>query len=270
MKLPLYQVDAFASGVFTGNPAAVVPLEVWPDDRTLQQIAEENNLSETAFFAPCEATGAGGDYRLRWFTPLVEVDLCGHATLAAAHVLFTHREPGRTEVVFVSRGGRLSVCQDGDLLRMTFPRRPGAPCDPPPGLVDSLGGSGARPRAALRAARDVLLAYDREEDVRALAPTFDRLAALDVRAVIVTAPGRNVDFVSRFFAPSVGIAEDPVTGSAHTTLVPYWAERLDKAHLHALQVSRRGGELFCEDQPATATVQLAGRAVPYLSGTIEI
>jgi predicted PhzF superfamily epimerase YddE/YHI9 len=255
MKLPLYQIDAFASEVFRGNPAAVCPVETWPEDRVLQAIAAENNLSETAFFLR-----EGERYHLRWFTPALEVDLCGHATLAAAYVIFEYLEPGRTRVEFRTRGGPLVVAREGERLAMDFPSRPAAPCEAPEAL---LAGLGHAPRALLRA-RDYLAVFETEEAVRELAPRMDLLARVDW--VIVTAPGRDCDFVSRFFAPGGGIPEDPVTGSAHCTLIPYWSQRLGKRALYARQVSARGGELWCEDQGDR--VHIAGHAVRYMEGTI--
>jgi PhzF family phenazine biosynthesis protein len=260
MKLPLYQVDAFASRLFSGNPAAVVPLERWLDDRTLQSIAAENNLSETAFLV-----GGKGSYHIRWMTPEDEVDLCGHATLASAWVVFNEIERGRTEVDFRSQSGPLRVTADGGRLALDFPSRPPEPADDSlAGLAEALG---ARPRAAL-ASRDFLAVYGHEDEVRALEPDMAKVAVLDRMAVIATAPGRDCDFVSRFFVPSLGIPEDPVTGSAHCTLVPYWSKRLGKTSLFARQVSARGGELWCEDRGERVTI--AGRCVKYLEGAIEL
>lgn len=266
MKLPIYQIDAFASAVFTGNPAAVCPLERWLPDATMQAIAAENNLAETAFFVPrADGPGADGrDYDLRWFTPEAEVDLCGHATLASGHVVFTTLEPGRGSVTFHSKSGPLIVRREGELLAMDFPSWPGVRCDPPPGLAEALG----RSPAEVWKARDVMAVFDSEHAVRNLSPSFDRIRALKVFGVIATAPGSEVDFVSRFFAPLMGIPEDPVTGSAHCTLVPYWAKRLGKSRLAARQVSARGGELICEDRGER--VAIAGRAIQYLEGRIEI
>ena len=257
MKLPLYQVDAFASGVFSGNPAAVVPLERWLDDATLQKIAAENNLSETAFFV-----GGSGEYHIRWMTPSSEVDLCGHATLASAWVIFHRLDPKRTEVAFRSKGGPLRVTTDGDRLALDFPSRPAVPAD---GSLASVAGALGRQPLAVLAARDYLAVYESEHDVRCLQPDMAKIAALDRMAVIATAPGRDCDFVSRFFAPGVGVPEDPVTGSAHCTLVPYWSKRLGKKSLHALQVSERLGELHCEDRGDR--VKIAGRAALYLEGS---
>jgi len=259
MRIPLYQVDAFTSRLFGGNPAAVCPLEAWLEDRTLQSIAAENNVSETAFFV-----GGNGRYDLRWFTPAVEVDLCGHATLASAFVIFTRLEPSLEAVSFRSKGGELRVTRGGDLLTLDFPARAPSRCEAPEAVARAL----RTPPREVWAARDYMAVYASEDDVRALEPDMDRVAALDRFAVIVTAPGRSSDFVSRFFAPSQGVPEDPVTGSAHCTLVPYWAKRLGKPRLHALQVSRRGGELFCEDRGDR--VAIGGRAVQFLEGTIDL
>ena len=259
MKLSLYQVDAFTSRVFGGNPAAVVPLSSWLDDATLQAIAAENNLSETAFFV-----GGSGRYAIRWLTPQTEVDLCGHATLASAFVIFTRLEPGTDAVEFSSKGGTLRVTRAGDLLALDFPSRPARPVDLAGALQAALG---ARPKEVW-AARDLMAVYETEDEVRELKPDLPLLSAFDSFAVLVTAPGREADFVSRFFAPRQGVPEDPVTGSAHCTLVPYWAKRLGKSTLYARQVSARGGELFCEDKGDR--VSIAGRAVMYLEGTVEI
>jgi predicted PhzF superfamily epimerase YddE/YHI9 len=259
MELRIFQVDAFASRVFVGNPAAVMPLEAWLDDATLQSIAVENNLSETAFLVR-----HGPDYDLRWFTPGFEIDLCGHATLASAFIVFTQLEPLREAVTFHTRSGPLVVTRDGDRLVMDFPSRPPVACDTPEGLVRGLGRA---PLQTLRS-RDLLAVFEREEDVLALRPDMQAIEALGVVGVIATAPGRDVDFVSRFFAPGAGVPEDPVTGSAHCTLVPYWSQRLGKPKLHARQVSARGGELFCEDRGARVT--LAGHAVLFLEGVVRL
>lgn len=259
MRIPIHQVDAFTSQVFRGNPAAICPLESWLDDATLQSIAAENNLSETAFLV-----GGNGEYQIRWMTPAQEVDLCGHATLASAFVLFGDAEKGRDELVFRSKSGELRVRRESDLLTLDFPSRPPQPA---PASAELLEGLGRAPREVW-AARDYLAVFESEEEVRALTPDFQRLGQVDRFAIIVTAPGTGVDFVSRFFAPGRGIDEDPVTGSAHCTLVPFWARRLGKKRLHALQVSPRGGELFCEDRGDR--VAISGRAVRYLQGTIEL
>ncbi len=259
MRIPIFHVDAFTSQVFRGNPAAVCPLESWLDDATLQSIAAENNLSETAFLV-----GGNGAYEIRWMTPAAEVDLCGHATLASAFVLFAEGEKGREEVVFRSKSGELKVRRQGDLLALDFPSRPPQPMTASEDLLEGLG----RAPREVWGARDYLAVFETEDEVRRLAPDFSRLARVDRMAVIVTAPGTRVDFVSRFFAPGVGIPEDPVTGSSHCTLVPFWSRRTGKKTLHALQVSPRGGELFCEDRGDR--VAIAGRAVRYLQGTIEV
>jgi len=259
MRIPITHVDAFASQVFRGNPAAICPLESWLDDATLQAIAAENNLSETAFLV-----GGDGAYEIRWMTPKQEVDLCGHATLASAFVLFGEGEKGRDEVVFRSKSGELRVKRDGDLLTMDFPARPPQPVTASEDLLEGLG----HPPREVWGARDYLAVYEHEDEVRALSPDFGRLSRVDRFAVIVTAPGTRSDFVSRFFAPSKGIPEDPVTGSAHCTLVPFWSRRLGKKSLHALQVSARGGELFCEDRGDR--VAISGRAVRYMQGAIEV
>ena len=262
MQLPLHQVDAFADAVFAGNPAAVVPLERWLPDTLMQAIAAENNLAETAFTVP-----AGDAWELRWFTPAVEVDLCGHATLAAAWVLANRVAPGRPIYRFLTRrAGELTVDVEGDLLTLDFPARPAAPATPHPGLATALG---AVPRAVLRAGANLLTVFDRAEEVLALAPRFADLPGPEGLSVIATAPGRDgVDFVSRYFAPALGIDEDPVTGSAHCTLVPYWAARLGRDRLEARQVSRRGGALSC--RLAGDRVRMTGRVAPYLEGRITV
>jgi predicted PhzF superfamily epimerase YddE/YHI9 len=260
MRLPIYQVDAFTDSLFGGNPAAVCPLEAWLPDAAMQAIAAENNLSETAFFVR-----DGGDYALRWFTPTVEVDLCGHATLAAGHVVFHYLEPqGETVSFHTLKAGTLIVTRRADTLVMDFPARPASLAPPPPGLFAALGGA---PREVLRA-RDHLIVYDTAAEIVALNPDLAALAKVDCWAAIVTAPGESgVDFVSRFFAPAQGVPEDPVTGSAHCTLVPYWAKRLGKMQLEARQLSRRGGALYCALQGDR--VNIGGRAVVYLDGQIE-
>jgi PhzF family phenazine biosynthesis protein len=263
MKLQLFQVDAFTSRVLGGNPAGVIPLEQWLPDETLQAIAAENFLPETSYIIPA-APGESIDYHLRWFTPEIEMDLCGHATLAAAHVLMRHQGYEKKLVRFGSQSGPLSVERDGDRLVLDFPSRTPEPREVSAAFTEALG---ARPKE-LHLARDWLAVYDTEEEVRALRPDFAKVAALGAFAVIVTAPGKNSDFVSRFFAPGAGVPEDPVTGSAHCTLIPYWSRRLGKKSLHALQVSKRGGELWCED--AGERVKIGGHAVTYLEGTIRI
>jgi predicted PhzF superfamily epimerase YddE/YHI9 len=259
MRIPYYQVDAFSARAFGGNPAGVCVLEQWPDAGLMQRIADENNLAETAFIV-----GGAGEYALRWFTPTVEVDLCGHATLGSAFVVFEHLEPGRAEVRFQTASGILTVRRAGELLELDFPARPGRPCAPPEALLHGLG---AAPREVFRA-RDFMAVYESEEQVRSLRPAMDLLRQVDCLGVIATAAGNDADFVSRFFAPGAGIDEDPVTGSAHCTLVPYWSARLGKRRLHARQISRRGGELWCEDRHER--VGIAGQAALYLTGTIHV
>ena len=261
MKIPLYQLDAFADRLFAGNPAAVCPLERWLPDETLHDIAAENNLSETAFLV-----SKGPDHELRWFTPRVEVDLCGHATLAAAEVVFRWLRPGSTSARFdTRRAGVLGVTKRDGLLVLDFPARPPKPADPPPGLIDALGG---KPSTVLASERDHMVVYGSEAEVAALAPRMAPLAALGPVGVIATARGKSCDFVSRFFAPGVGIDEDPVTGSAHCVLTPYWARVLGKSTLDARQISARGGVLRCTSRGER--VDIAGKVVPYLEGTITV
>ncbi|MEJ2082345.1 MAG: PhzF family phenazine biosynthesis protein [Acidobacteriota bacterium] len=259
MRLPIYQVDAFADEVFHGNPAAVVLLDRELPAATLQGIAAENNLSETAF-----VQAANDRFNLRWFTPTTEVDLCGHATLATAHVLF---ELGKVEggrVRFATASGELAVMKSSEGYTLDFPSRPPDLVDVSDELIAALG---KEPRETLLA-RDLLAVFDTEDEVRTLEPKMEGIAALDIFAIIVTAPGHEVDFVSRFFAPAHGVPEDPVTGSAHCTLTPYWAERLGKTKLRARQLSRRGGELICEQRGQR--VFITGQAVGYLEGMIDI
>jgi PhzF family phenazine biosynthesis protein len=259
MDIKFYHIDAFTGRIFSGNPAGVCFLNAWVDDHVLQSIAAENNLPETAFLVQ-----SGNHYELRWFTPRVEIDLCGHATLASAFAVFEYVNPDARRVDFLTKSGRLSVKRQGDLLMMDFPTRRPVPCQPPEQIDEILG---IPPSRTLRA-RDLLVVYEEEEQVRRLKPDMAGVAALDCFAVIVTAPGENCDFVSRFFAPGAGIPEDPVTGSAHCTLIPYWSSRLGKKELHALQLSERGGGLFCADRGER--VAIGGRAVTYLSGTIRM
>jgi PhzF family phenazine biosynthesis protein len=259
MNLPLYQVDAFTSRAFRGNPAAVVLLESWLPDSTLSAIAAENNLAETAFVVP-----HGEVMPLRWFTPTVEVDLCGHATLATAYVLFRHTFPAASRLTFGTRSGELVVARDGEMLSMEFPCRPGKPLEVSDSLVAALG---MRPRQAYLA-RDILAVFESESEVSEYIPNFDRIAALDAFALIISSPGESVDYVYRFFAPRQGIPEDPVTGSANCTLVPYWAGRLGKNELVAKQLSARGGDLRCT--LAGDRVLIAGHAVEYLRGEITV
>jgi PhzF family phenazine biosynthesis protein len=261
MKIPIYQVDAFTSEVFLGNPAAVCILESWIDDNMLQSIAAENNLSETAFLVRND-----DGFDLRWFTPTTEVALCGHATLASAFVLFTCQDWAEEEIRFRTRkSGQLVVGKRNGLLEMDFPSRPVHSMNPPSGLKEALGVS---PLAILGSAEDLLMVVDSERAVRELKPDFSALERLECRGTIVTSRGTQSDFVSRCFAPRFGVPEDPVTGSAHCVLVPYWSRELHKKNLHAFQVSKRGGELFCVD--AGDRVKISGRAVLYLEGVVTI
>ncbi len=260
--LTIYQVDAFTSEVFKGNPAAVVPLTQWLSDDVLQNIAAENNLSETAFFALDE----NGDLLLRWFTPTSEVELCGHATLATAHVLFEEMGFADDEITFQTRfKGPLKVSRDDAGYRMEFPNLKPQPMGEVPELVKA--GLGVDVSDIL-ASDDYLVVLPTEADVLAIEPDFPTLAKLDRRGVIVTAPGNEVDFVSRYFVPSLGIDEDPVTGSAHCISAPYWAEKLGKQTLAAQQVSQRKGDLICEVNDETVT--LKGNAVLYMKGSILV
>jgi len=261
MKIPFYQVDAFSSKIFGGNPAAVCLFDSWPDDKTLQSIAAENNLSETAFLVH----ESKGKYDLRWFTPLVEIDLCGHATLASAFVIFSFIDTSLSSVDFQTASGLLSVVKAGELLSMDFPARKPEPTEQSPIISQALG---AEPLGVLKS-RDLLVVFDDESTIRNMNPDFDKLKQIrDAFAVIVTARGEKSDFVSRFFAPNAGIPEDPVTGSAHCTLIPYWADRLKKNQLHAFQLSKRGGELFCES--AGDRVRISGNAVLYAKGDLYL
>ncbi len=259
MKIRQFQVDAFAHRLFEGNPAAVCPLDDWLPDHVLQSIAAENNLSETAFFVRREL-----GFALRWFTPVAEVDFCGHATLASAHVLFDALGHTETAVVFETRSGTLTVEREGDLYAMNFPAQPPRSCALPEALVAGLG---ATPSQVL-AADDYLAVFDSEAQVRSLEPDFPKLRRLDLRGVIATAPGDEFDFVSRFFAPRFGIDEDPVTGSAHCVLAPYWSGRLGKNRLRARQISKRGGGVICD--MSGDRVILRGGAVTFMTGEIVL
>jgi predicted PhzF superfamily epimerase YddE/YHI9 len=265
MELPIYQLDAFTSHVFRGNPASVVPLDRWLPDDVLQSIAMENNQAETAFFV-ARGSGTGtGDFHLRWFTPALEMDLCGHATLAAAHVIWSRAGWKSDRITFDSRSGVLNVHRRDARLVLDFPSRPGKPVEITPAVVAALGG---RRPAALYQARDLMCVFDNKRDVHELVPDFAVMMKLDALGVIATAPGAGHDFVSRFFAPRAGVNEDPVTGSAHCTLVPYWASKLGKAHVTGHQVSRRGGELFCE--LSGDRVLIGGACVEYMHGKINV
>lgn len=259
MQLRIYQVDAFTNKIFSGNPAAVCPLQYWLEENTLQAIAAENNLSETAFFV-----NRGEFFQLRWFTPQTEVNLCGHATLASAFVIMNLMDTSQEKVVFGTPSGELTVKKDGELYSMDFPSHVPEKCDPPENLLRAVD---IIPLEVL-ASNYYLLVYKSQADVKQLKPSMSLLKELDRFGVIATAPGDTVDFVSRFFAPSVGIPEDPVTGSAHCTLIPYWAKKLNKQQLHAFQISDRGGEIFGQNNGDRVTI--SGQAVKYMEGTIDI
>lgn len=259
MKIPYFHVDAFAEEPFGGNPAGVCLLDRWLPDELMKRIAMENRHSETAFVV--EENGA---LHLRWFTPVEEVQLCGHATLATAHVFFAKRGSSANPLRFETASGPLTVSREGSLLVLDLPSLPTKPCEVPAALVRALG----RPPVAARRARSYLAVLASEDEVRELQPDLDAVEELDAAGLIVTAPGRAVDFVSRYFAPRLGVPEDPVTGSAHCALVPYWAERLGRTHFEARQLSARGGALRCELRGDR--VRIGGQAVSYLDGVIEI
>ena len=260
MEIPIFQVDAFTGKIFGGNPAAVCPLKKWLDNSLMQSIALENNLSETAFFVRKES-----GYRIRWFTPVAEVDLCGHATLATAFVIFNYIDTSVKEVSFDSNSGLLKVTHSDDgLLSMDFPSLAPTPCKPPEALFKGLG---KEPSETL-CSEDYMAVFSEPDDVVGLKPDMMTLSKLDLRGVIITKKGKNVDFISRFFAPKYGIPEDPVTGSAHSTLIPYWAKNLGKSKLHAQQLSKRGGELFCKDMKER--IKISGNAVLYFKGSIYL
>jgi PhzF family phenazine biosynthesis protein len=259
MELSIYQVDAFTDRLFAGNPAAVCPLDAWLPDAAMQAIAAENNVSETAFFVP-----RGEDYDLRWFTPTVETDLCGHATQASGFIVMNRLAPQRSSVRFHTRSGPLTVTRQGDMFAIDLPAQPPESCTMPPRFIAALG----RKPAQILGAVKYLAIYDSAAEVAALTPDTAAMMDIDRDGVIVSAPGSDCDFASRYFAPHAGIPEDPVTGSAHCTLVPYWAGRLGKTALHARQISRRGGELFCELKGDR--VVIAGRAALYLEGRIRV
>ncbi len=259
--IAIYQADAFTNQLFGGNPAAVCPLESWLPDETMQKIALENNLAETAFFVP-----KGDGFMLRWFTPELEIDLCGHATLASAHILFTELGFAGEEIRFKTKvAGTLTVSKKDGLYTLDFPSRPPQPCKTPDILLEALGGAAP---ISIQKARDYFVVYEKEEDIINLKPDFFLLGKIDVIGIIVTAPGKEVDFVSRFFAPSCSVPEDPVTGSAHCTLIPYWAKRLGKNSMRAYQLSARKGEIWCEQKGER--VLISGKAVTYLRGEIVV
>ena len=259
MKLPIYQIDAFAREPFTGNPAAVFPLQSWLPDEVMQAIAEENNLSETAFFVATDK-----EFHIRWFTPVAEVDLCGHATLASAYVIYNYLGFTEERVNFESKSGLLSVEKKDDLLIMDFPSQPPVQCSMPEEIVRAFKVKATE----CQKAEDYIVVFDHEDDVALAEPDFSELLKLDLRGVAITAKSNDCDFVARFFGPKLGIDEDPVTGSAYTQLVPYWSKLLGVNKLHARQLSKRGGELLCE--VVDDRVKIAGCAVKYLAGEIEI
>ena len=259
MEIPFYQVDSFTDQLFGGNPAGVCQLKEWLPDYHMQKIAAENNLSETAFFVP-ENDG----YRIRWFTPQVEVDLCGHATLASGHVLFNHLYHPGDLIRLKSKSGLLMVKRDQDFLTLDFPATDFDRIEPPKRLIAALGND---PLEVYRS-KDYLVLFSSEKDIVTLQPDFQELSKLNIRGIIVTATGNDTDFVSRFFAPALGINEDPVTGSAHTMLAPFWSEKLNKNELTALQLSERKGRLIC--RYLGDRVEIKGKAVTYMSGTIYL
>lgn len=258
-SIPYYHVDAFTQHLFAGNPAGVGLLDQWLPDPLLQAIAAEHNLAETAFLV-----ADGPDFALRWFTPTQEVDLCGHATLASAHVLFELRAHTQPSIQFKTKSGVLTVTRDGERLVLDFPSRPPQPCATPAALLSGL----RRPPLEVLRARDYFAVYASEKEIAELQPDFAALTVLDSLGLIVTAPGNECDFVSRFFAPGAGIPEDPVTGSAHCTLIPYWSARLGKKNLQARQISARGGKLWCQWE--NDRVKIGGYAVTYSCGTIQL
>jgi predicted PhzF superfamily epimerase YddE/YHI9 len=259
MTIPYYQVDAFTDRVFSGNPAGVCLLEVWLPDTTLQAIARENNLSETAF-----VVRRGEEFDLRWFTPTVEIDLCGHATLAPAFVIFSELAHATPEIRFHTKSGVLGAARDGETIVLDFPAMHAVRSEVPAALASGLGWI---PREVWKT-RDYLAVFESAEEILSLQPDMAQLATLDCLGIIVTAPGKDCDFVSRFFAPGAGIPEDPVTGSSHSTLVPYWSVRLGRQRLHARQLSVRGGELWCEERGDR--VGIGGRCALYSRAQIEL
>ncbi|MET0461792.1 MAG: PhzF family phenazine biosynthesis protein [Chitinophagaceae bacterium] len=258
MRLTLYQIDAFADKLFTGNPAAVIPLTTWIRDGLMQQLAMENNLAETVFFVQ-----KGDDFEIRWFTPEKEINLCGHATLASAFVLFTQLGYNKPSITFHSQSGPLTITREGDRILMDFPSwRPERTDDYPSQLQEALG---VNEIVGVYKSRDLLIELNKEEDVAKADPDFTLLKKLGYK-VIITAPGKEVDFVSRFFAPTYGVDEDPVTGSAHSQLIPFWSEKLNKHAMVARQLSKRGGQLWVEQKGDR--VQMGGQCVFYMKGEI--
>jgi PhzF family phenazine biosynthesis protein len=264
MKLTVYQIDAFTDKLFGGNPAAVIPLEQWIDDGLMQQLALENNLSETVFFVP--SANPAADFDIRWFTPAVEINLCGHATLASAYVLFNMVGFKKQELRFSSKSGVLTIKKTDDLFTMDFPSwKPERLNDYDAVLMEILGNVEI---VGVYKYRDILIELEDEVAVKNCQPDFTLMKKYFDK-MIITAPGKKVDFVSRFFAPGAGINEDPVTGSAHSQLIPFWSEKLAKRKLHALQLSERGGELWCE-QLNDERVSMSGKCMYYMKGEISL
>lgn len=260
MKLKLYQVDAFAKEPFSGNPAAVCPLSHWLEDKVMQNIAMENNLAETAFYVE-----ENGQLHIRWFTPGIEVDLCGHATLATAHVLFQHEGYAAQSINFQSKSGLLTVTISGDTLTLDFPTDP---IQEVPLTSELTAGFNVKPIKAFKGKTDYMLIYDNQEQITDLEFDLRLISKVNARGIIVTAPGKDVDFVSRFFAPQSGVDEDPVTGSAHTSLTPFWSKALGKKELTAIQMSPRKGYLHCQD--LGDRTKISGKAITYLIGEITV
>ncbi len=259
MEISLYQIDAFASKLFEGNPAAVCPLDEWLPDEIMQSMAQENNLSETAFFVPKD-----NGFHIRWFTPTSEVDLCGHATLASAYVLFNLLGYEKDKIEFDSRSGMLAVAKNNEWLIMDFPAQPPVSCDIPKEIIKAFD---TVPIECLKS-EDYIVVFKRETDIKLAQPDFEQLKKLDLRGVIITAKSSRYDFIARFFAPKFGVPEDPVTGSAYTQLAPYWASRIGPKRFNVKQVSSRGGELSCE--MVDDRVFISGKAIKYLEGKIKI
>ena len=259
-ELTMYQVDAFTNSLFKGNPAAVCPLTEWISEETMQSIASENNLSETAFFVKKEDF-----YEIRWFTPVAEVDLCGHATLASAFVLFFMDNIPQDKIIFKAKKHELSVIKNVNIMTLDFPSNTLSKIDITDDLIEPFN---FKPIEAYKASNDILLVFSNEEEIKNLKPNFTKISNINTRGIIVTAKGENCDFVSRFFAPKFGINEDPVTGSAHTTLIPYWSKILGKKKMTAKQLSKRGGDLLCEFHEDR--VKIAGEAVLYMEGKIKL
>jgi PhzF family phenazine biosynthesis protein len=256
----LFQIDAFADKIFTGNPAAVIPLEKWVSDQLMQNIAMENNLSETAFFIQ-----ENNEFYIRWFTPISEVNLCGHATLASGHVIFNHTNYNNDQIIFNSKSGILKIRKEGQFIILDFPASDLEEISIPANIEQALG---IRPEKCIRGREDMMFIFDNAKEIKSLSPDLRFLKTLNARGIIVTAPSDEYDFVSRFFAPVEGIDEDPVTGSAHTMLIPYWSGLLQKRELTAKQISSRGGVLKCTNKGSR--VEIGGKAVTYMIGEICI